>query len=178
MAAPVEIDGVIFEDSETVAGTRLIRNGASASTLLSSKATTIGLYMTQRQTTVEAAFAQKGPKRLRMVALKELQAKDIATVLMDRIKQNATREEVENNVLALAALGGAFTKTSRLVKGDILTLDYIPKAQATEVRLNGSLLTEPIMGEAFYPVLMKVWMGPKVRAATRNNLLGASEPAP
>lgn len=175
--AAIDVEGFAFEDTETVANTKLVRNGASASKILSAKATVVGLYMTQRQTTAEAALAQKGPKRLRMLPLREISAKDLANVLLDRIRQNATREEVENNVLQLAALGSAFVKTPKLVKGDVLTLDYLPASQTTEIRLNGTLLTEPIMGEAFYPVLMKIWIGPKVTAATRATLLGGSEQA-
>jgi hypothetical protein len=174
-ALPIEVDGVNFEDIETVANTKLVRNGASTSTMLSAKATAVGLYMTQRQPTMESAMAQKGPKRVRLVALREISAKDLATVLLDRIKQNATRDEIENNVLQFAALGGAFTSRTKLLKGDVVTLDYVPSAQTTEIRINGDLATQPIQGDTFYPVLMKVWIGPKVRGITRENLLGASE---
>jgi hypothetical protein len=174
-AMPIDVDGVNFEDTETVASTKLVRNGASTSTMLSAKATAVGLYMTQHQPTMETAMAQKGPKRVRLVALREISAKDLATVLLDRIKQNATRDEIENNVLQFAALGGAFTGRTKLLKGDVVTLDYLPAAQSTEIRVNGELATQPILGDSFYPILMKVWIGPKVRGSTRENLLGASE---
>ncbi|WP_341678673.1 chalcone isomerase family protein [Niveibacterium sp. SC-1] len=175
--AALDVEGIAFEDSETVANTKLLRNGASVSTMLSAKATAVGLYMTQRQGTMETAMAQKGAKRVRVVALREISAKDLATVLLDRIKQNASRDEIENNVLQFAALGGAFSSRSKLAKGDVVTLDYVPTNQTTEIRVNGELTGQPIMGDAFYPVLMKVWIGPKVRGATRDALLGASEHA-
>lgn len=176
-AAPLEVDGVIFEDTETVANSRLLRNGASSSTILSAKATAVGLYMAQHQTTPETAFAQKGPKRIRVYALREISARDLANVLLDRIRQNTTREEVENNVLQLAALGGAFSKANKLNKGDTITLDYIPLGQMTEIRINGELATNPIQGDQFYPLIMKVWLGNKVKPQLRTNLLGGENGA-
>ncbi|GAA5178687.1 hypothetical protein GCM10025771_18470 [Niveibacterium umoris] len=170
--AAIEVDGFTFDDGDTVAGQKLVLNGAAPSQILSSKATVVGLYMAQKANTPEAAFAAKGAKRLRMVALKEISAKDLATVLLDRIKQNATREEVENNILQLAALGAAFNSRSKLVKGDVVTLDWLPTPKTTEIRINNELATQPIQGDGFYPIIMKVWMGPKVRANTRNGLLG------
>lgn len=170
--AAVDVDGVSFEDGDTVASQKLVLNGASASQILSSKATAVGLYMAQKANTPEAAFTVKGAKRIRVVALKEISAKDLATVLLDRIKQNATREEVENNILQLAAMGGAFSSRSKLVKGDVITLDWLPTPKTTEIRINNELATQPIQGDVFYPVVMKVWLGPKVRTNLRNNLLG------
>ncbi len=170
--AAVDVDGVSFEDGDTVAGQKLVLNGASSSQILSSKATVVGLYMAQKANTPETAFAVKGAKRIRLVALKEISAKDLATVLLDRIKQNATRDEVENNILQLAAMGAAFNSRPKLVKGDVVTLDWIPGPKTTEIRINGDLATQPIQGDAFYPVVMKVWIGPKVRTNLRNNLLG------
>lgn len=170
--AAVDVEGVSFEDGDTVAGQKLVLNGASSSQILSSKATVVGLYMAQKANTPETAFAVKGAKRIRLVALKEISAKDLATVLLDRIKQNATRDEVENNILQLAAMGAAFNSRPKLLKGDVVTLDWNPAPKTTEIRINGDLATQPIQGDAFYPVVMKVWIGPKVRTNLRNNLLG------
>jgi hypothetical protein len=38
--------------------------------------------------------------------------------------------------------------------------------------MNGQKLGEPIKGESFFPMMMKVWIGPKVRGSTRDALLG------
>ncbi|MCX9154790.1 chalcone isomerase family protein [Niveibacterium sp. 24ML] len=170
--AGVEIDGVMFEDSETVTGQKLALNGASSSQMLSSKATAVGLYLQNKANTPEAAFAAKGPKRIRVVALKDISSKDLATVLLDRIKQNATRDEIEGNIMQIAALGGAFNSRPKLVKGDVATWDWNPASKVTEIKINGEFVTQPIQGDTFFPIIMKVWLGPKVRATTRNNLLG------
>ncbi|MCX9154791.1 chalcone isomerase family protein [Niveibacterium sp. 24ML] len=170
--AAVEVEGVMFEENETVAGQKLVLNGATASQVLSVKATAVGMYLANKTNTAEGAFAMKGAKRLRVVALRDITAKDLANTLLDRIRQNATRDEVENNILQLAALGGAFNTRPKLVKGDVATWDWNPVTKSTEVRVNGEQVTQPIQGETFFPVIMKVWLGPKVKPATRNNLLG------
>ena len=36
----------------------------------------------------------------------------------------------------------------------------------------GTTFGDTIKGEAFFPMMMKVWIGPKVRGSTRDALLG------
>lgn len=181
LAAPVaavtyQIEGQLFEDSDTLLGQKLLLNGASASNILSSKATAVGFYVTQKQTTVEGIGLQKGPKRIRLIALKDISSKDLGTVLMDRIRQNATSDEKIYNIMQVAQVGMIFAAVPQLAKGDIATIDWHPQAQKTEFRINGKIVGEPIVGDAFFPMFMKVWIGPRTRPVTRDNLLGLGEP--
>lgn len=175
-AAGYLVEGHPFEDSETVDKQKLLLNGASSSNILSSKATVVGFYVAQKQNTVEALMRQKGPKRIRLIALKDISSKDLGTVLMDRIRQNATDEEKIDNIMQIAQVGMVFAAVPQLAKGDIATIDYHPQTQETAFRINGKLIGDPIAGDAFYPMFMKVWIGPRTRAGTRNNLLGTGEP--
>lgn len=175
-AITYNVDGHLFEDSETVDQQKLLLNGASTSNILSSKATVVGFYVLQKQNTVDALIRQKGAKRIRLVALKDISSKDLGTVLMDRIRQNATDDEKINNIMQIAQVGMVFAAMQQLAKGDIATVDYLPQKQHTEFRINGKLIGDPIVGDDFYPMFMKVWIGPRTRAGTRNNLLGNGDP--
>ena len=170
------IDEIAFEDAETVQGQKLLLNGASTSNILSAKATAVGIYMPQKQTTVESLLGQKGIKRIRLVALRDISSKDLGTVLMDRIRQNATPDEVATNIMQIAQVGSVFASLTKLAKGDVAHIDWNPQQKITEFRVNGKLIGEAVQGEAFYPMFLKVWLGPKTRAYTRNNLLGTGEP--
>lgn len=170
------VEGHLFDETETVEQQKLLLNGASSSNILSSKATVVGFYVQQKQNTVDALIRQKGAKRIRLIALKDISSKDLGTVLMDRIRQNATDDEKIENIMQIAQVGMVFAAMQQLSKGDISTVDYLPAKQHTEFRINGKLIGDPIAGEAFFPMFMKVWIGPRTRAGTRNNLLGNGDP--
>jgi hypothetical protein len=175
-AASYLIEDFVFEDSESVLGQKLMLNGASTSNILSAKATAVGIYMQQKQTTVDAVLRQPGPKRIRLIALRDISSKDLGTVLMDRIRQNATPDEVATNIMQIVQVGSVFASLQKLAKGDVAHIDWNPQAKATEFRVNGKLIGEAVQGEAFYPMFLKVWLGPRTRAKTRENLLGIGEP--
>jgi hypothetical protein len=169
----VTVEGFDFPVAAQVGGQRLALNGAGGSNILSVKATAVALYLPSKATTPEAAFVMPGAKRITLVALRELSARDLSSALIDRIRQNATQQEIESNVMQLAGLGGVFGTRRSLPKGSVVTIDYNPATKSTEFRLNGTeRLAEPIVGDSFFPMMMKVWLGPRIRPATRNALLG------
>jgi hypothetical protein len=171
----VTVEGFDFPLNAQVGGQRLVLNGAGGSNILSVKATAVALYLPNKASTPESVFAMPGAKRITLVALRELSARDLSSALIDRIRQNATQQEIESNVMQLAGLGGVFGTRRSLPKGSVVTIDYNPATKSTEFRLNGTeRLAEPIAGESFFPMMMKVWLGPKIRPATRNALLGIS----
>lgn len=176
LALAYVVEDISFEDSETVLGQKLVLNGASSSNILSAKATAVGIYMLQKQTTVEGVLKQPGTKRIRLIALRDISSKDLGTVLMDRIRQNATPDEVATNIMQIAQVGSVFASLSKLAKGDVAHIDYDPQKKITEFRVNGKPIGEAVQGEAFYPMFLKVWLGPKTREKTRLNLLGVGEP--
>lgn len=175
-ASTYSVEDVPFEDHETVAGQRLVLNGASSSNILSAKATTVGFYVRQKHTVVDDLLRQGGAKRIRLVPLRDISSKDLGSVLMDRIRQNATAEEKAANILQIVQVGQNFAALPQLSRGDVATIDWIPERGHTEFRVNGKLIGEPVAGDAFYPMFMKVWVGPRTRPGTRNNLLGIGEP--
>ena len=106
----------------------------------------------------DKALTMPGAKRLLVVALRDLSARDLSNALLDRIRQNAAPGEVEGNVIGIAAVGGAFGARKRMNKGEVLTVDYLPLSKTTEFRLNGQPMIDPIPGDKLYPLLMKVWI--------------------
>lgn len=169
---PVRVAGHDFPTSTTIANQAVVLNGAGTSNIMSTRASAVGLYLTSKTQQVEQALAMPGAKRITMVALRDLSARDLSNALLDRIRQNAAPGEVEANVMQIAAVGGVFGTRPRMNKGETLTIDWLPATKSTEFRMNGELMGSPIAGDKFYPLMMKVWLGPKVRGATRDALLG------
>jgi hypothetical protein len=170
--APVELEGFKFDSTVSLGGKTLQLNGAAISNILSVRTTAVALYMEHRQTTPEAALAEPGPKRLCFYSLREVSAKDLSNSFLDRLRQNTAPEEINGNFLQIAQFGSAFGSRSKLSRGDFVAMDFTLAQGMTDMSLNGQHIGEPIKGEPFFRMLMKIWMGPKVRPATRKGLLG------
>lgn len=170
--AEAEVEGYKFADTATVQGQTLHLNGAAVSSILSMKSTAVAFYLPKKQTTMEGAVAEKGVKRIHFFMVREVSARDLSNAMLDRIRQNVTTAEFSANIVATSQLGTVFGNRKRVNKGDEVIVDYSPTTQTTEFSLNGQKIGDSIQGEAFFPMLMKVWIGPKVRGATRDGLLG------
>lgn len=173
-ARAAEVEGFDFPNAAAVAGQSLTLNGAAVSSILSTRSTVVGLYLTSKQTTMEGAVGLKGPKRIQFYMLRTVSSRDLSNALLDRIRQNVPAEEFRANIMATSDLGAVFNTRAKLAKGDLVVIDYNPASQQTDFTVNGQKLGEPIKGETFFPMLMKVWIGPNVRGATRDGLLGIS----
>jgi hypothetical protein len=174
--ADVVVEGYHFPDTVTVSGQNLLLNGAGVSTIFSFKATAVGFYLPKKETTEEGACGVKGAKRIQLYMLRDVSARDLSNVLLDRIRQNVSTDEFAANIVQTAQLGAVFGSRQKVLKGDMLEIDYNPVAQTSEFSLNGQKVGDTIKGEAFFPMMMKVWIGPKVRGATRDALLAGGTP--
>ena len=171
-AAEVDVEGYKFQDAATVHGQALQLNGAATSSILSTRSTAVAFYLPRKQTTMEAAVAEKGAKRITFYMMRDVSSRDLANAMLDRIRQNAA-EEFSKNIIQTAQLGVVFGNRAKLLKGDLVVIDYDPAKQTTEFSVNGQKVGDTIQGESFFPMMMKVWIGPKVRGSTRDGLLGA-----
>jgi hypothetical protein len=173
-AAEVEVEGYKFQDTATVHNQALQLNGAATSSILSTRSTAVAFYLPRKQTTMEAAVAEKGAKRITFYMMRDVSSRDLANAMLDRIRQNAA-EEFAKNIIQTSQLGVVFGNRAKLLKGDLVTIDYDPAKQTTEFSVNGQKVGDTIQGESFFPMMMKVWIGPKVRGSTRDGLLGVAQ---
>lgn len=171
--AEVDVEGYKFQDTEAVYGQNLVLNGAATSSILSTRSTAVGFYLPKKQTTMEGAVAEKGVKRIQFYMLRDVSARDLSNAMLDRIRQNA-QEEFAKNIIQTSQLGIVFGSRSKLLKGELVTIDYDPAKRTTSFAVNGQKMGDPIEGESFFPMMMKVWIGPKVRGSTRDGLLGVA----
>jgi Chalcone isomerase-like len=171
-AADVQLEGFDFSGQTQIYGQTLTLNGVATSSILSTRSSVVGLYLPSKQTTPEGAFAVKGAKRIQFYMLRTVSARDLANAFLDRIRQNVSTEEFGANIISISQVGAVFNTLKNVSKGDKITIDYQPATQTTEFIHNGQRLGDPVKGEAFFPLMMKIWMGPKIRASTREGLLG------
>lgn len=92
-AETVEVAGIKFDTVETVANTKLQLNGAGIRYKAIFKVYAAGLYLQNKANTPEAILADKGPKRLHIVALRDIDGNDLGKLFTKGVEANATREE-------------------------------------------------------------------------------------
>lgn len=157
------VDGHVFPVTTFAHGERLMLNGAGPAYSMGLKTIVLGLYLEQPATTFEELVADPGTKRIQFYFVRDASARDTSNALLDRLRQNITREEFGGNIVAISQLGGVFGSRSRFSRGDEIRIDYVPSTKVTEFYLNKVKFGDSIQGESFYPLMLKVFAGPKVR---------------
>lgn len=153
-----EIEGQHFDDQIRLADTELLLNGTGLRAVAWLKGYAAGLYLPEKTTSAEAVLAQKGPKRLRMKMMVEVEAKEFVKAFDKGMRRNLSeaeraplRERMERFDRSVGALGV-------LKKGDVVDLDYLP-GRGLVLSVNGKLRGEPYEGETFYSGVLKIFIG-------------------
>lgn len=173
--AAIDIAGARYEVRAKVGGGDTVLNGAGLRSILFFKAYTIGLYLPRKLGSTPDVLAERGPKRLRVVAMRDVSAEQITAVIARGMKRNLDEDQylaifsrVEILRQIIASLGSA-------PQGTAIHLDWIPAASGgiTRVAFNEKPVGEGIPGEDFFHALLKVWLGSEVNdESLREALLG------
>ncbi len=158
-AAPIEVAGVKYDGTVEVAGQKLQLNGAGIRYKAIFKVYTAGLYMNAKATTPEAVLANTGPKRMHIQMLRDIDGEELGKLFTKGMEQNATREEFGRSITGVLRMSEIFVQKKKLKTGESFGVDYIP-GTGTVVFVNGQLVPgDPIKGEDFFNVLLKIWLG-------------------
>jgi hypothetical protein len=168
----VEVGGVKFEDTEKVGSTVLKLNGAGLRTKAIFKIYAAGLYLPEKKSTPADIYALAGPRRMKLVMMREISADDFGESFMKGLNNNADSAEKKQIINQTVQFGEMFTLLPGLKKGDVLTLDWIP-GSGTQSSINGKKMGEFVQGENFYNAVLKIWLGDKpVDSSLKPHLLG------
>ena len=159
-AVAVEVGGVKIDDTAKVAGKDLRLNGAGVRTRLMFKVYSMGVYLGQKASTVDAVLASPGPRRITIVMLREVGADDFSGAFITGINANTDAAEKAKVAGQMARLGEIFKTVGSLKKGDTLTVDWVPD-KGTLIELNAKPLGDALPDVAFYNALLKIWIGDK-----------------
>ena len=171
-AVAAEVGGVRFEDKSRVGGAELSLNGAGVRTRAFFKVYSIGLYLPEKKNTAQAVLGLAGAKRIQIVTLRDLTARQFAEALVERIEANHSAAE-------LAALQPAVDDFKRTLlaleaapSGTVIAIEYVPDA-GTRLIVNSQPRGKPIAGEELFRAILRVWLGDKpVQADLKDALLG------
>jgi hypothetical protein len=176
-AGGVTLSGVRFEPEATVGGQKLLLNGAGVRFREVFKVYAAALYAQSKLTTNDAVLKVTGPRRMHLVALRNVKGDDFGKLFTRAMEDNASREEFAKNVPNVIKMGQIFADARNFNEKDVILLDWVP-GTGTVIQHKGKLMTEPIKDVDFYVLLSKIWFGQKpADEALRVALLGGSSTA-
>lgn len=171
-AQTVEVGGVRIPTSAAVAGGNLALNGSGVRYRFVVKVYSAGLYLPAKAATPEQVFAMAGPKRVHIVALRELDANDFGRLFTKAMQDNASKEDFSKSINGTIKMGEAFAAKKKLAPGETIGIDWLP-GQGTQIMINGKPWGDPVREPEFFNSMLRIWLGPRpVDEALKDALLG------
>lgn len=171
-AQPVELEGVKLEPTAQVAGAPLQLNGAGVRTRAIFKVYVAGLYVPQKAKDAATLLAQKGPRRMSITMLRNVDADSFGGALNEGLKNNHTEAQFAAFKSQIDALNANLKAVGEAKKGDVINFEYLPDA-GTRITVNGQPRGTTIPGEDFFTAVLRIWLGDKpADAGLKKGLLG------
>ncbi len=172
-AQALEIEGVKLDATAQVGGAALQLNGAGLRTRAIFKVYVAGLYVPQKSTSAAALLAQKGPRRVAITMLRNVDADSFAGALVEGLQKNHTDAQFAGFKAQADALSANLKSAGEAKKGDVIHLEFTPEA-GTRVVVNGKEHGTAIAGEEFFTAVLRIWLGDKpADADLKKGMVGA-----
>ena len=159
-AQAVEVEGVKLEPTAQVGGAALVLNGAGVRTRAIFKVYVAGLYVPAKASNAAALLAQKGPRRVAITMLRNVDADTFSGALSEGLQKNLSEAQFTGFKTQIDTLGANFKAAGEAKKGDVIHLEFAPDT-GTRVVVNGKPSGAAIPGEDFYTAVLRIWLGDK-----------------
>ena len=159
-AQALEVEGVKLEPTAQVGGAALVLNGAGVRTRAIFKVYVAGLYVPAKASNAAALLAQKGPRRVAITMLRNVDADTFSGALSEGLQKNLSEAQFTGFKTQIDTLGANFKAAGEAKKGDVIHLEFAPDT-GTRVVVNGKQSGAAIPGEEFYTALLRIWLGDK-----------------
>jgi hypothetical protein len=158
--AAMEVEGVKYPDRMAVSGKELVLNGAGVRNKFVVKVYAAALYLQEAKNTVEGVMKAEGPRRVRLVMLRDLSSDDLGTAFMTALSNNISDADKAKIMPQVSKYGEMFGQVGMLKKGDIIDTDWIPGV-GNQCYLNGKKVGPALPDVLFYNAVLSVWLGNK-----------------
>lgn len=156
--AAIQVGGVDYEPQLSAQKRTLTLNGAGLRTRLGFKVYAMGLYLRAPLADAAAIIADEGEKRIRIVPIRDLEAKQFGDALLTGLEKNHEPAELGALKPATEALLGALNAVGAVKSGTEILLDQLANG-ATRLVVNGQQQGEDILDTKLYPALLRIWLG-------------------
>ncbi len=153
-----EVEGVKFDESIELAGSRLQLNGAGTRFKAVFKVYVAGLYLGKKSATLAEVLAQPGPKRISLTMARDIDSEELGRLFIKGVKANTPNDEYGRILGSVLRMSQVFTDYRRLKTGDTITIDWVP-GSGTVIQVRGKPAGEPFKETEFYGALLRIWLG-------------------
>lgn len=174
-ANTVSVAGIDFPPQAQVGKEALVLQGAGVRTRLTFKVYAFGLYLPQVLPTADAIIDANGAKRIRIIAIRKLEADQFADALLTGLQKNHDAATLAMLQPAIDALLETVRGVGTATPGTEITIDRLANG-ATRVSVAGAALGSDIAERALYPALLRIWLGAQpADAELKKNVLHHAE---
>jgi hypothetical protein len=169
----MEVEGQKFEPTASLGGQTLPLNGVGLRKRAIFKVYVAGLYAGQKSTSASAIVNEKGPRRVALRMLRDVEAQSFIDSFNEGLKNNTPEAQLNAMKPQVDALVATLKSIGEAKKGDSINFDYTPDG-GTRITLNGQPKGNPIPGAEFFSAVLRIWLGEKPADETlKKGMLGA-----
>jgi len=176
LAQDIQVAGITVADHVSVAGQKLLLNGAGLRTLLGFHVYVAALYLPVPTHETAQILERDMPKRLQLTLLRDTTTEQNVEALKAGLNGNNSAVELEAIKSEVALFFALIQQMREVSTGTVIQLDYLPDA-GTIVRIGGRNLGI-IPGERFNRAILKIWLGVEpTQRSLKKALLGSESMA-
>ena len=157
-AQPITVADVKYEETSVVNGSTLQLNGAGVRYKAVFKVYTAGLYLEKKASTAQDVAGVRGPKRLSITMLREIDSAELGKLFSRGMEDNMDRAAFSKLIPGVLRMSQVFSEHKKLQAGDKFMIDWIP-GTGTVITVKGKPQGEPFKEPAFFDALMGIWLG-------------------
>lgn len=171
LARAVDVEGFRFDDKLTLGNAELTVNGTGVRSKFG-KRYAMALYLPAKAGDAKAVLAAKGPKRIAISLIKDVDGDTFASAVSKGINNNSSDAEKATLKERVKQLADTVVALGEIKAGARIVFDWLPE-KGTVLTINGQPKGHEIPGEDFYSALLKVWLGEDpVQNDLKQGLLG------
>ena len=154
----VTVADVKYEPTQALGDSTVQLNGAGVRYKAVFKVYTAGLYLEKKASTPQEVASQRGPKRLSITMLREIDSTELGKLFSRGMEDNLDRAAFSRIVPGVLRMSQIFSDHKKLQAGDQFMIDWIP-GTGTVITVKGKVQGEPFKEPEFFNALMGIWLG-------------------
>ncbi len=154
----VTVADVKYDATHSLGDTTLQLNGAGVRYKAVFKVYTAGLYLEKKASTPQEVAAQRGPKRMSITMLREIDSTELGKLFSRGMEDNMDRAAFSRVVPGVLRMSQIFSEHKKLQPGDQFMIDWIP-GTGTVITVKGKPQGEPFKEPEFFNALLGIWLG-------------------
>jgi chalcone isomerase-like protein len=157
--AQVTVQGMKFDDTADVRGSKVQLNGAGTRYKAIFKVYVAGLYLPRKAGSTEEVLAMHGAKRLNITMLREIDSSELGKLFSRGMEDNMEKAAFSKLIPGVMRMSQIFSDHKKLNPGDTFSIEWLPGA-GTIITVKGVPQGEAFKEPEFFNALLRIWLGP------------------